>query len=96
MKSDLTGESIDTLISKASLKDGYHNAYHIVDVSWFKDVLYLVGNNSALYQYNITSHEKTKLNINSVGSVAVDWISKKLYWANPKQQIVSFTLTNSL
>lgn len=88
LKSDVTGENIDTLIYKTSLKDS-ENAYHIVDVSWYKDMLYIVGNNSVLYQYNFTTHVKTKLNIHSVGSVAVDWISKKLYWANPKQQIVT-------
>ncbi|XP_076297885.1 receptor protein-tyrosine kinase sevenless isoform X2 [Lasioglossum baleicum] len=88
LRSDVTGENIDTLIYKASLKEA-ETDYHIVDVSWYKDVLYIVGNNSALYRYNITSHQKTKMNIHSVGSVAVDWISKKLYWANPKQQIIT-------
>ncbi|KAL2717170.1 proto-oncogene tyrosine-protein kinase ROS isoform X4 [Vespula squamosa] len=88
LKSDVTGENIDTLIYKTNLKDS-ENAYHIVDVSWYKDMLYIVGNNSVLYQYNFTTHVKTKLNIHSVGSVAVDWISKKLYWANPKQQIIT-------
>ncbi|XP_043492014.1 proto-oncogene tyrosine-protein kinase ROS isoform X2 [Polistes fuscatus] len=88
LKSDVTGENIDTLIYKTSLKES-ENTYHIVDVSWYKDMLYIVGNNSALYQYNFTTHVKTKLNIHSVGSVAVDWISKKLYWANPKQQIIT-------
>ncbi|XP_014608086.1 PREDICTED: proto-oncogene tyrosine-protein kinase ROS isoform X1 [Polistes canadensis] len=88
LKSDVTGENIDTLIYKTSLKES-ENTYHILDVSWYKDMLYIVGNNSALYQYNFTTHVKTKLNIHSVGSVAVDWISKKLYWANPKQQIIT-------
>lgn len=91
LRSDVTGENIDTLIYKASLKETEVD-YHIVDVSWYKDVLYVVGNNSALYRYNITSHQKSKMNIHSVGSVAVDWISKKLYWANPKQQIVNKTM----
>ncbi|XP_033362153.1 proto-oncogene tyrosine-protein kinase ROS isoform X1 [Bombus vosnesenskii] len=88
LRSDVTGENIDTLIYKAGLKETEVD-YHIVDVSWYKDILYIVGNNSALYRYNITSHQKTKMNIHSVGSVAVDWISKKLYWANPKQQIIT-------
>lgn len=88
LKSDVTGENIDTLVSKTSLKES-ENDFHIVDVSWYKDVLYIVGNNSALYRYNISNHQKTKLNMHSVGSVAVDWLSKKLYWANPKQQIVN-------
>ncbi|XP_015585702.1 proto-oncogene tyrosine-protein kinase ROS isoform X3 [Cephus cinctus] len=88
LRSDVTGENVDTLIHKTSLKDS-DNEYHIVDISWYKDILYLVGNNSILYRYNITSHQKTRLNINSVGSIAVDWISKKLYWANPKQQVIT-------
>ncbi|XP_012234446.2 proto-oncogene tyrosine-protein kinase ROS isoform X2 [Linepithema humile] len=88
LRSDVTGENIDTLVYKASLKE-FESEFHIVDVSWYKDALYIVGNNSALYRYNIKTHEKMKLNINSVGSVAVDWISKKLYWANPKQQIIT-------
>ncbi|XP_011637649.1 proto-oncogene tyrosine-protein kinase ROS isoform X2 [Pogonomyrmex barbatus] len=88
LRSDVTGENIDTLVNKATLKES-ENEFHIVDVSWYKDVLYIVGNNSALYRYNISSHQKTKLNIHSVGSVAVDWVSKKLYWANPKQQIIT-------
>ncbi|XP_015109279.1 proto-oncogene tyrosine-protein kinase ROS [Diachasma alloeum] len=88
LKSDVTGENVQTLIHRESLRD-FDSEYHIVDVSWYKDILYIVGNNSALYKYNITSHQKTKFNINSVGSVAVDWIAKKLYWANPKQQIIT-------
>lgn len=89
LRSDVTGENIDTLVSKTSLKES-ESEFHIVDVSWYKDVLYIVGNNSALYRYNVSNHQKTKLlNIHSVGSVAVDWLSKKLYWANPKQQIVN-------
>ncbi|KYQ48889.1 Proto-oncogene tyrosine-protein kinase ROS [Trachymyrmex zeteki] len=88
LRSDVTGENIDTLINKACLKES-ENEFHIVDISWYKDVLYIVGNNSALYRYNVSNHQKTKLNIHSVGSVAVDWISKKLYWANPKQQIIT-------
>ncbi|XP_043257692.1 proto-oncogene tyrosine-protein kinase ROS isoform X3 [Colletes gigas] len=88
LSSDVTGENIDTLIYKTSLKEA-ETDYHIVDVSWYKDILYIVGNNSVLYRYSITTHQKTKMNIHSVGSVAVDWISKKLYWANPKQQIIT-------
>lgn len=88
MRSDVTGENIDTLVSKTNLRES-DNEFHIVDVSWYKDDLYIVGNNSALYHYNISNHQLMKLITHSVGSVAVDWLSKKLYWANPKQQIVS-------
>ncbi|XP_025159700.1 proto-oncogene tyrosine-protein kinase ROS isoform X2 [Harpegnathos saltator] len=86
LKSDVTGENIDTLIDKTSLKES-GSEFHIVDVSWYKDVLYFVGNNTALYRYNVSSHQRTKL-MNSVAGIAVDWISKKLYWAYPKNQII--------
>ncbi|XP_012264218.2 proto-oncogene tyrosine-protein kinase ROS isoform X2 [Athalia rosae] len=88
LRSDVTGENVETLIQKSSWKDS-DMEYHIIDVAWYKDLLYLVGNNSMLYCYNMTSHETYRLHINSVRSVAVDWISKKLYWANPKQQIIT-------
>ncbi|XP_029680164.1 proto-oncogene tyrosine-protein kinase ROS-like isoform X3 [Formica exsecta] len=88
LRSDVTGENINTLVSKPDMKDS-DSEFHIVDVSWYKDVLYIVGNNSALYHYNVSDHQKKKLNNHSVGSVAVDWLSKKLYWANPKQQIIT-------
>lgn len=88
LRSDITGENIDTLVSKTNLRES-ENEFHIVDVSWYKDVLYIVGNNSALYCYNVSTHQLTRIITHSVGSIAVDWLSKKLYWANPKQQIVS-------
>lgn len=84
--SDMIGENLDILIHNTNLKE--ESEYHILDLSWYKDVLYMVGNNSFLYQYNMTSHLKSSLNISSISSVAIDWISKKLYWANFKQQIV--------
>lgn len=89
--SDVTGENLDILIHNTNLKEEGIE-YFIRDVSWYKDLLYIVGNNSVLYQYNMTSHQKSSLNINSVSSIAVDWISKKLYWANQKQQIVRYFL----
>lgn len=88
VRSDVTGENVQTLIHRASWKDS-EIEYPIMDVAWYEDLLYLVGNNSILYSYNTTSQEKNRLHINSVGSVAIDWISKKLYWANPNQLIVS-------
>ena len=63
----------------------------MTDVCWFKDVLFIVGNNSKLYQYNTTSHKKHVVEYaNSVTSAAVDWITGKIYWADQKKRIVSF------
>lgn len=85
LTSDVIGENVQTLIHKANMKD-----YYITDIAWYEDQLYLVSNTSHIHWYNMTSHKTGKLmDIDSVGSAAVDWIGKKLYWSNPKQQLVS-------
>lgn len=63
---------------------------HITDISWYRDILYLVTNASTVMWYNITSHEEGFMpDMDNVGSLAVDWVGKKIYWSNPKQQLVS-------
>ena len=67
-----------------------HSSFHITDIAWYRDKLYLVTNTTHVYWYNLTSHRSGHLReMDSVGSIAVDWIGKKLYWSNPKQQLVS-------
>lgn len=88
LESDVTGDRVETLISQENLKDSKGN-YHFVDISWYKNELYLVTNTSKVHMYNLTSHKYVRIhNLDSVGSIAVDWIGKKLYWSNPKQQLV--------
>lgn len=66
-----------------------HGSYHITDIAWYKDKLYLVTNTTHVYWYNLTTHDTGHLReMDSVGSIAVDWIGRKLYWSNPKQQLV--------
>lgn len=63
---------------------------YITDISWYRDKLYLVTNVSTVMWFNITSLEKGMMsNMENVGSLAVDWVGKKIYWSNPKQQLVS-------
>lgn len=46
-------------------------------------------NNSQVYWLNLTSRKHGRLiDVDSVGSLAVDWIGQKLYWSNLKQQLV--------
>lgn len=88
LKSDVTGENVQTLIHKTNMKD-----YFVTNIAWYEDLLYFVSNSSHMFWYNMTNHERGKLNdIDSVGSVAIDWVGKKLYWSNPKQQLVSLFL----
>lgn len=47
--------------------------------------------------FNITSTAKGYLpNMDNVGSLAVDWVGKKIYWSNPKQQLVSINFESNL
>jgi len=69
-----------------------HGSYHITDIAWYKDKLYLVTNTTHVYWHNLTTHDTGHLReVDSVGSIAVDWIGRKLYWSNPKQQLVCIT-----
>lgn len=82
-KSDVFGEPTQTLIPKS---DGDNR---ITDIAWFEDIYYIVENNT-LKLYNITNNQMTKLNeIDSIESIAIDWISRKLYWSNPSQQLIT-------
>ncbi|XP_075227577.1 receptor protein-tyrosine kinase sevenless [Lycorma delicatula] len=86
--SDVIGDNVQTLLHRENLKDekGIH---HITDIAWYRDQLYLVANTSNVYWYNLTSHNHGRLkDMESVGSIAVDWVGKKLYWSKPKQQLI--------
>lgn len=85
LKSDATGENVQSVLHKSMMK-----SFFFTNVASYRDILYLVTNTSQIYWYNTTTHKHGQLvDIESVQSVAVDWIGKKLYWSNPKQQLVS-------
>uniref|UniRef100_T1HB35 Tyrosine-protein kinase receptor n=1 Tax=Rhodnius prolixus TaxID=13249 RepID=T1HB35_RHOPR len=87
--SDPTGETLTNLIPAQQLQDS-RGLYHITDITWYKDLLYLVTNSTSVLWYNMTSKERGKLReVDTVGSIAVDWVGKKLYWSNPKQQLIT-------
>ncbi|GJQ85805.1 sev [Trypoxylus dichotomus] len=84
LKSDAIGENVQTLIHKSSIKDSY-----FTDTAWYKDIIYLVTNTHQVYMYNFSTHNYEQMkNLDSVRSISVDWIGKKLYWSNPKQQLI--------
>ncbi|KAK6636659.1 hypothetical protein RUM43_010321 [Polyplax serrata] len=88
LESDVTGDEVETLIAHEKLKSNSGD-YHFVDISWYRDMLYLVTNTTKVHWYNMTSHDYGQLHhLDSVGSIAVDWIGRKLYWSNPKQQLI--------
>lgn len=84
LQSDVIGENIVTLLPREELGDA-----NVTDIAWFEDILYIVANNT-LKIYNRTNGELQKLGqLDSVGGVAVDWISRRLYWSNPTQQLIT-------
>ncbi|CAH1131270.1 unnamed protein product [Ceutorhynchus assimilis] len=83
-KSNVAIENVETLLHKSLLGN-----VEFTGLTWYQDQVYLVTNNSHVIWYNLTSRKHGRLNdIDSVGSIAVDWIGKKLYWSNLKQQLI--------
>lgn len=89
VKSDVIGENITILIEK-----GYLGDMTISDIAWFEDLIYIVANNT-LKILNTTSNVLNNLDgVESVTSVAVDWISRRLFWSVPSQQLIMHSKLN--
>ncbi|KAI5646079.1 protein tyrosine kinase domain-containing protein [Phthorimaea operculella] len=85
LETDLTGQRLRTLIDRTRLKN-----FYITDISWYRDKLYLVTNTSTVIWFNTTSLETGLMpNMENVGSLAVDWVGRKIYWSNPTQQLIT-------
>ncbi|KAH1022662.1 hypothetical protein HUJ04_012034 [Dendroctonus ponderosae] len=83
-KSDMTLDNVETLVHKDRMRNIGFNA-----VTWYRDQIFLVTNGSNVYWFNLTSRQQGKLgDVGSVDSIAVDWIGRKLYWSNLKQQLI--------
>lgn len=84
VQSDILAEHLHILIPYDSL--GHKN---ITDIAWFEDILYLVCNHS-LYYFNRTSKQIEQFyTMDSVQTIAIDWIGRRLYWYNSAHQMIS-------
>lgn len=96
LRSDVTGDQVEVLVGAASLHDARYAShttrtapFRTVGLAWWRDRVYLVANTSLVYVYNRTSRDLTRLpHLDNVGSIAVDWVGQRLYWSNPRQQLV--------
>ena len=53
----------------------------------------LAVNNQSVYLLNMTSSRFTEVpNTHGVLSVSVEWITQRLFWANPHRQMVNIIL----
>ncbi|OXU31361.1 hypothetical protein TSAR_014934 [Trichomalopsis sarcophagae] len=87
LESDLIGQNVKSIVNITDLNKD--DAVSIIDISWYQDLFYVVGNDSKLYQYNTTNSQKSVVKFASpVSSAAVEWMTKKIYWADPKKRII--------
>jgi len=57
-------------------------------VAWYEDCVFYVVNSTKVNWLNLTNHQGGTLEINSVQSIAIDWLGRKIYWADPSKQSV--------
>lgn len=57
-------------------------------MAWYEDCVFYVVNSSNVNWLNLTNHQSGTLEINSVQSIAIDWLGRKIYWADPSKQSV--------
>lgn len=84
IQSDILAEHLHILIPYDNL--GHKN---ITNIAWFEDVLYLVCNHSLYYFNRTTKRMEEFYGMDSVQTIAIDWIGRRLYWYNPAHQMIS-------
>ncbi|XP_059481438.1 proto-oncogene tyrosine-protein kinase ROS isoform X2 [Neocloeon triangulifer] len=88
VQTDTTGDNLETLVHTDLLRD-LNTALFVTTVAWFKDMLYFSTNSSKTMWFNTTTKEHGLVaGVDSAGSIAIDWLGKRLYWSNPKQSLI--------
>lgn len=78
LQSDIFGDHVQILVSKVQL-----TSQNITGIAWFEDVIYY-SSNYTLFYFNRTTRIVEQIeDLDSVQSIAVDWIGRRLYWFNP-------------
>ncbi|XP_071513555.1 proto-oncogene tyrosine-protein kinase ROS isoform X2 [Panulirus ornatus] len=91
---NLAGSESSVLISQETLLTELNDG-KIADLAFFRDALVMAVNNQSVFVMNTTTSLFTKLpNTHGVLSVAVDWLTQRLFWANPHRQMIGWTSMN--
>lgn len=77
LQSDILGDHVHVLVPKIQL-----GSANITGIAWYKDTIYYISN-YMLFHFNRVSGDAGQVGVESVQSIAVDWIGKRLYWFNP-------------
>ncbi|KAJ8678681.1 hypothetical protein QAD02_014468 [Eretmocerus hayati] len=87
LSSDLIGGNVKTLVNMADVDR--EDVLYPIDVNAHRESLFIVGNNSKLYTYNTTNHQRNEVKFAyPVSNVEVEWITEKIYWADPEKQVI--------
>ncbi|KAK7028897.1 hypothetical protein SK128_007908 [Halocaridina rubra] len=88
---NLAGSESSVLVSQETLQNKLKGR-KIADMAFFRDILVFAVNNQSVYLFNITSTQFTEVpNTHGVLSVSVEWITQRLFWANPHRQMIGWT-----
>ncbi|XP_014223646.1 proto-oncogene tyrosine-protein kinase ROS [Trichogramma pretiosum] len=86
-QSDLIGQNVKTVLNFTDLNVA--NDINVTDFHWYEDSLFMVTSQFKLIHYNFTSDQSILVeNIASISNVAVEWITKKIYWFDPDKQLI--------
>lgn len=60
-----------------------------MDLAFFRDTLVMAVSNQSVFLMNMTASTFAEVpNTHGVLSVSVDWLTQRLFWANPHRQMV--------
>ncbi|XP_045603691.1 proto-oncogene tyrosine-protein kinase ROS isoform X2 [Procambarus clarkii] len=91
---NLAGSESSVLISQETLKTKLDDG-KIADLAFFHDSLVMAVSNRSVFVMNITTSTFNELpNTHGVLSVSVDWLTQRLFWANPHRQMIGWTNLN--
>lgn len=83
IKSNLIGDNTETLLQTNSIGKNY-----IKDIAWYKDEVFVSIGNTSIYHYK--KNKWTLLSkVNGASTIAIDWLTPKLYLSNDIQQTIS-------
>lgn len=84
LQSDILGDHVQILIPKMQL-----TSQNITGITWFEDLVYF-SSNYTLFCFNRTSQIIQQIpELDSVQSIAIDWIGRRLYWFNPLNGVIN-------
>lgn len=84
LQSDILGDHIQVLVPKIEMASP-----NITGIAWYEDVIYYISNYTLFYLNRTTGLIGKLSGSESVQSIAVDWIGKRLYWFNPLHSVIN-------